>query len=104
MDVNFSDKSIAQLSAKAGQAADLLGAMANPVRLLLLCTMLKREHTVNELVAVTDLSQSAVSQHLAKLRALKLVNARRDGQQIHYCVASDEVRAVLQTLYGIYCA
>ena len=49
------------------------------------------------------LAQSPLSQHLSKLRAWDFVKTRREGQQIYYAVASDEVRQVLETLYGIYC-
>ena len=50
------------------------------------------------------LSQSAVSQHLSKLRALRLVKARRDGKNVHYAIASDAVAAIMQTLYKVYCS
>jgi len=51
-----------------------------------------------------SLAQSPLSQHLSKLRGMKLVAARRDGQQVLYRLASDEVVRVLTTLHGIYCA
>jgi DNA-binding transcriptional ArsR family regulator len=49
------------------------------------------------------MNQSALSQQLSKLRALKLVDTRRDAQQVYYRLASVEVERILQTLYGIYC-
>jgi len=94
---------IARLQDKAGEAAQLLDAMANPKRLLILCNLLDQEMHVSQLEARVGLAQSALSQHLAKLRAWGLVQARRDGQQVHYSLASDAVRQVLATLYGIYC-
>ena len=91
------------LSGNAEQAAQLLAAMANPKRLLILCNLVGGEMAVGALATTVDLSQSALSQHLAKLRALKLVKTRRDAQTIYYSLASREVQAILETLYGLYC-
>jgi DNA-binding transcriptional ArsR family regulator len=94
---------IARLQDKAEEATKLLEAMANTKRLLILCSLLEREMNVSELEERVVLAQSALSQHLAKLRAWGLVKARRDGQQVHYSLASNAVRDVLSTLYQIYC-
>jgi len=91
------------LAPRADDAAELLTAMANPKRLLILCNLLDEELSVGELTERVELAQSPLSQHLSKLRALKLVTARRDGQTMLYSLASDEVAAVLGTLHGIYC-
>lgn len=93
----------AALDANARRAAELLAAMANENRLRILCRLLAGEFSVNELAEEVGMSQSALSQQLAKLRALRLVDTRRDARQIYYHLASDEVRQVLQTLHGIYC-
>lgn len=93
-----------ELAGKATEAAELLGALANGKRLMIMCHLLDNEVSVNTLADKVGLSQSALSQHLAKLRALELVATRREGQTIYYRVASEDVRAILQTLYGIYCA
>ncbi|MCY6379498.1 ArsR/SmtB family transcription factor [Hoeflea prorocentri] len=98
------DKAVqADLAGNAEQASQLLAAMANPKRLLILCNLVGGEMAVGALATTVDLSQSALSQHLAKLRALKLVKTRRDAQTIYYSLASHEVQAVLETLYGLYC-
>jgi ArsR family transcriptional regulator, virulence genes transcriptional regulator len=94
----------AGMEEKALEASTLLAAMANPVRLMVLCALLDGEKPVHELVAQSGISQSAVSQHLAKMRNLKLVTTRRDAQSIYYSLASPDVRRVLSTLYDIYCA
>lgn len=94
---------ITELDRVAREASDLLGAMANEKRLMILCHLIDGETTVNDLAALVDMNQSALSQQLAKLRALRLVDTRREGQQIYYRVASQEVERVLETLYGIYC-
>lgn len=91
------------LEAKAEEVAATLAAMANPKRLLVLCTLLAGERSVGDLAAIVGLSPAALSQHLGKMRALRLVATRRAGQVIWYRLASAEVRAVLETLYRVYC-
>lgn len=81
-----------------------MAAMANPKRLVVMCTLLGGEKSVGELAEIVQLSPAALSQHLGKMRALKLVTTRRDGQTIYYTLASTEVQAVLETLYRVYCA
>jgi DNA-binding transcriptional ArsR family regulator len=95
---------ITELEPRADDAAELLAAMANPRRLMILCHLLDEELSVGELAERVGLSQSPLSQHLARLRALKLVAARRDGQSVRYRVASPDVVKVLKTLHGIFCA
>jgi DNA-binding transcriptional ArsR family regulator len=95
---------IADLEPRADDAAQLLAAMANPKRLLILCNLLNEELSVNELEQRVRLAQSPLSQHLSKLRALRLVATRRKGQMVLYRLASDGVARLLETLHGIYCA
>ncbi|MBE0582058.1 ArsR/SmtB family transcription factor [Devosia sp.] len=95
---------IEKMEANADQATRLLTAMANSKRLLILCNLLDGEMNVTELGEKVGLGQSPLSQHLSKLRAWDFVKTRRDGQQVYYSVASEAVREVLTTLYGIYCA
>ena len=92
------------LEAQAEQVAQTLAAMANPKRLVVLCTLLGGEKSVGDLAEIVQLSPAALSQHLGKMRALDLVATRRDGQTIYYSLASAEVRALLETLYRVYCA
>ncbi|WP_245893366.1 ArsR/SmtB family transcription factor [Devosia naphthalenivorans] len=94
---------ITELEPRAEEAAQLLTAMANPKRLLILCNLLEQERSVSELSKIVGLEQSPLSQHLSKLRALGLVKTRRDGQTIFYRLASEPVTRVLSTLYDIYC-
>lgn len=95
---------LAVLEERAEEAAELLASMANPKRLLVLCHLVEGERSVGELAGIAGISQSALSQHLAKMRLQGLVRTRRDAQTIYYSLASNEVRAVLETLYAIYCA
>ncbi|MGV8841152.1 MAG: ArsR/SmtB family transcription factor [Bauldia sp.] len=89
---------------RSEEASSLLTAMANRNRLLILCHLVGGELAVADLATRVDLSQSALSQHLAKLRALRLVETRRDGQSVFYSLSSGAVRRVIETLYDIYCA
>ncbi len=82
----------------------MLTSMANPKRLVVLCTLLAGEKSVGDLAGIVSLSSAALSQHLGKMRALRLVATRRSGQTVYYRLASAEVRAVLETLYRVYCA
>jgi ArsR family transcriptional regulator, virulence genes transcriptional regulator len=91
-----------ELAAKADEAAELLGALANKKRLMIVCYLLEGEMSVNVLAEAVGLSQSALSQHLAKLRALGLVATRRKAQTIYYRAASNSVGAVIDTLHAIY--
>ena len=95
---------LAVLRSSARKASLLLKAMANEHRLLILCQIGSKECSVGELVRDVRLSQSALSQHLARLRRDQLVLTRRDAQTIYYRLASSEVRAMIDTLYGLYCA
>lgn len=83
-------------------AADFLSALANNKRLLILCKLLHNEMSVGALAKAIDLSQSALSQHLAKLRALDLVSTRRDAQTIYYIVSSPHIELMLSTLSSLY--
>jgi DNA-binding transcriptional ArsR family regulator len=93
-----------KLTKQAGDAAQLLKLLGNEKRLLILCLLAARdEMTVGELVGVVKLSQSALSQHLGKLRADGLVAFRRNSQTLHYRVADKRALHVLQVLKEIYC-
>jgi len=88
----------------ADEAARLLKALANDKRLLILCLLAEGERSVGELNARLDLSQSALSQHLAVLRAEGLVETRREAQVIRYSLVPGPAFEVIRTLHDIYCA
>jgi ArsR family transcriptional regulator, virulence genes transcriptional regulator len=93
-----------KLAKQAGEAARLLKLLGNEKRLLILCFLAARgEMTVGELVDVVKLSQSALSQHLGRLRADGLVAFRRTSQTLHYRVVDQRAVQVLQVLKEIYC-
>jgi ArsR family transcriptional regulator, virulence genes transcriptional regulator len=92
------------MQAKACEAAGFLKVIANDRRLMVLCELLKGERSVGELEAVVGLSQSALSQHLAKLREANLVTTRRESQTIYYRIADPGVSKIVGALYELYCA
>ncbi|GAB6053122.1 metalloregulator ArsR/SmtB family transcription factor [Magnetospira thiophila] len=85
------------------QASELLKAMSNPHRLLVLCQLASGEKSVGQLESVVGLKQSALSQHLARLRRDRLVQARRSAQNVYYSLEGEEASSVIETLYGLYC-
>ena len=91
------------MHAHAGDAAQLLKALANERRLFILCQLLDRELSVGELNEVLGLSQSALSQHLAVLRRDELVETRKEAQTVYYSLRSHEVREMIGLLHRLYC-
>ena len=92
------------LKLQAAAAERLLKAMASQPRLMILCELLKGERTVTALQQAIGLSMSAMSQHLARLRADQLVSTRRESQTIHYSLASAPAKTLIATLYDLYCS
>lgn len=91
-----------ELQASAHKATRLLKLLASEQRLMLLCRLLQGECAVGDLAQAVGLSQSATSQHLAKLRAEHLVDTRRAGQTIYYILRDPAAVKVLDTLCEIY--
>lgn len=92
-----------ELQPRASEAAGLLKIMANDRRLVVLCELAEAgERSVTELEAVSGLSQSALSQHLAKMRRHGIVKTRRSAQMIYYSLASHEARILIDLLCRLY--
>jgi DNA-binding transcriptional ArsR family regulator len=95
---------LSDLQAKAAEAAEMLKLLANEKRLLVVCELAVRgEASVGVLADAVELSQSALSQHLARLRADGLLATRRDAQTVFYRVADPNVGRILALLKAIYC-
>lgn len=94
---------VTQFQASAGQAAKLLRALSNEHRLMILCRLGEGELSVGEIQALVDLSQSALSQHLAVLREQGVVATRREGQTIFYRLADEAAARVVATLAETFC-
>ncbi|MBL4941849.1 MAG: helix-turn-helix transcriptional regulator [Colwellia sp.] len=92
-----------QLLENAQHVAAILKQLANPYRLMILCSITTKELTVGELNKQVDLSQSALSQHLAKLRASNIVSTRRESQTIYYRIADQKISYLLEVLQQQFC-
>jgi DNA-binding transcriptional ArsR family regulator len=93
-----------ELAPKAAEAESFLKALANRHRLMVLCELHKGELSVTKLQESIGLSQSSLSQHLARLREDKLVKTRRSSQTIFYSLANENVSRVIGLLYELFCA
>ena len=95
---------LATFVTNAGEVSTLLKAMANTRRLMVLCKLVEHgEMTVGDLAREVALSQSALSQHLAKMRDENLVTFRRESQTLWYRIADPRTETLLATLYQLYC-
>lgn len=93
-----------QMRRRAPDAAGLMKALGNESRLMILCSLAEGERSVGELNEVVPLSQSALSQQLARLRRQRLVETRREAQTVIYSLAAGPASQVIQLLHDIYCA
>lgn len=91
------------MQANAEAAASLMKMLSNPARLLILCSLVDQERTAGELEGAAGLSQSAVSQHLARLRSEGLVETRRDGQRVIYSLKDENAKDVIHYLHSLFC-
>lgn len=94
---------LAELAPRAAEAENFLKALANRNRLMILCELHKGERSVTALQREIGLSQSALSQHLARLREDSLVATRRESQTIFYSLADEKVSRLIGLLYELYC-
>ena len=87
----------------ASDAAGLMKALGNESRLMILCVLAEGERSVSDLNTIVPLSQSALSQQLARLRQQNLVTTRRESQTIYYSLAEGPADRVINLLHDIYC-
>ncbi len=95
---------IQALKANSTEAEELLKALANSHRLMILCELREGERSVSALERVVPLAQSALSQHLAKLRDGGFVSTRREAQTIYYSLADQRVARLIEVLHELFCA
>lgn len=96
--------SVEEMAEHAHQTTDVLKSIANPNRLMILCSLIEGEKTVSAINQEVPLSQSALSQHLARLRAENLVTPRKEGQTVHYRISDPRIVELMSRLYELYCA
>lgn len=94
---------LSQMQEHAQAAANLLKALANENRLMILCSLIEGEVSVGDLNARVPLSQSALSQHLASLREAGLVSTRKEAQTVYYRLEGVAAVRVIEVLQSIYC-
>lgn len=92
-----------ELNESAERASSFLKSVGNAHRLRILCLIMQEERPVGELAEAVGLNQSAVSQHLARMRQEGLIKSRRDGQTIYYQLADKNVARLIKLLESIFC-
>lgn len=97
-------QSLGKMEKNAEAAEQLLKSLANANRLKVLCYLVDGERTVGELEQQLELSQSALSQHLARLREQGIVTCRKDGTTVYYKLVSEPAKQIMQLLYNVYCS
>jgi len=92
-----------EMMRNAKRAETLLKLIANQKRLMILCHLVDTEKSVGELSSLVDLSYSALSQHLGKMKEQGIVDGKKEGKQVFYTLSNPEAKAILSTLYTLYC-
>ena len=104
MNQSGTEDQLQQMQVHAADAATLMRAFGNESRLMILCALASGEHSVGELNEIIPLSQSALSQQLARLRREGLVKTRRESQVIHYSLCDGPADRIIHVLHDIFCA
>lgn len=94
---------IDEMQENAAEAADFLKGIASPHRLIILCQLVSGEKNVSELMALTGISQTSMSQHLGKLRKENLVTYRREHRTLYYSISHPAVLKIIEILYSEFC-
>ncbi|MBT4618993.1 MAG: winged helix-turn-helix transcriptional regulator [Gammaproteobacteria bacterium] len=92
------------MQTSATRASDMLKLLGHPHRLMVLCELKMGEKSVSELASKVGVSQSPLSQHLARMRYEDVVETRRDGQTVYYSLKEGEASLLIESLYEIFCA
>ena len=92
------------MAVRAGEVSELLRALANPNRLMIVCTLVKGDHSVAQLENDLGIRQPTLSQQLGALRAAGIVQTRRDAKHVFYRLADAKAAQLIKALYGIFCA
>jgi ArsR family transcriptional regulator, virulence genes transcriptional regulator len=91
------------MQTSATRASDTLKLLGHPHRLMVLCELKMGEKSVSELANKVGVSQSPLSQHLARMRYEDVVETRRDGQTVYYSLKEGEASLLIESLYEIFC-
>lgn len=104
MAVNNKIKAVQDMKQNADEASAFLKNLANPSRLMILCLLTQGEMCVTDILGHLEISQTALSQHLARLRAEGIVDFRREHRTLYYFIKNENVAAIISALHDIYCA
>ena len=92
------------MEGKAMEVAAILKTLAHPARLMLACALVEGEYSVGQLEDKLGIRQPSLSQQLTVLREAGIVDTRRDGKQIFYCLTAEKTARLLSALYAIFCS
>ncbi len=102
--MTLTETTLSDFQANALEVADILRALANERRLMILCKLVEKgEATVGTLVAEVGISQSALSQHLGRMRDEGVVTFRRESQTLWYRIADPRIEQLMAELYRLFC-
>ncbi|MDB2550326.1 metalloregulator ArsR/SmtB family transcription factor [Rickettsiales bacterium] len=85
------------------KAADFIKLLSNQTRLIVLCSIIEKPLCVSDLVEITQISQSALSQHLTKMAKENIIEGKRDGNQIFYSIKDPNINKIIHALHDIFC-
>ncbi|MAN76352.1 metalloregulator ArsR/SmtB family transcription factor [Pelagibacterium flavum] len=92
------------IKSRVDEASSFLKKLANRDRLLVVCALAEGERSVRELEDLLDIRQPGLSQQLAELRTAGMIAGRKQGKAVYYHIADPKVRAVIGTMYELFCA
>lgn len=92
-----------EMPAKAGKVAGFLKGLANRDRMLILCSLATGEKTVSQMIEETGIAPTSMSQHLAKLKAEGILEARRDHRTLFYSITHPAIGELMAVLYNHFC-
>ena len=93
-----------EVKSKAKEVSQFLKGLSNPQRLMILCLLIEKEHSVTELIEAINIPQTSMSQHLSKLKKDGLVDFRRDHRTLYYFIKDKSVIRVMTVLHEIFCS
>jgi len=94
---------LGKMEAAAERASALMKTLGHSGRLMILCNLAEGERAVGDLAEELDISQSSLSQHLARMRAEGLVDTRRESQTVYYRLRDGDIRQLIKSVYRIFC-
>lgn len=94
---------VADIYKNSMQATKFIKLLSNNTRLIVLCSLIEQQRSVNDLVKIANISQSALSQHLSKMSKSNIIQGQRLGNQIFYSISDQNVYKIIKTLHEIFC-